>query len=324
MVPYEIQILLPETGPAVPIKDTPIRVGRGPGNEVILGDDSVSWHHAQLWTEGEAAWVRDLGSRNGTFVNGERATTSVRLADGDEIRVGANARLKVIASGPAQMPLRTRYVRDLDTGLRVLVRTDRFLLGSAPGSDLRIDGWPARAATIVLYDNGELWLGTEEKEEPIEIGATFEIRGRRFSIVEESAEHAPTIELGPTGYPYVVNLLADGPSPQVALLDPGSGRELLLTGNRGVLLFVLSRQLLRDRQQGRLDAEQGWCTTDDVLVAVWGRGQKDLNSLNVLVHRLRGYLGDEGFDPWFIEKRRGAIRVRLRDVVERQTGQERR
>lgn len=323
-MPYEIQILQPDTGPAIPLEETPKRVGRSPSNEVMLGDDSVSWHHAQLWTEGDAAWVRDLGSRNGTFINGERAVSSVRLVHGDEIRIGAHARLRVIASGPSTAVFRARHVHDLSTGLRVLVRSDRFHIGSSRGNDLRIDDWPVRTATIVLHDNGEVWVGTDDGEWPVEIGVAFEIRGRRFAVVEDHGAHAPTVDMGATGYPYIVNLLSDGPSPQVALIDPGSGRELLLTGNRGVLLFVLSRNLARDRVAGRLDAEQGWCTTDDVLVAVWGRGQKDLNSLNVLVHRLRGHLSEEGFDPWFIEKRRGAIRVRLRDVIERPSGPERR
>jgi pSer/pThr/pTyr-binding forkhead associated (FHA) protein len=323
-VRFEIQILQPEGGPSVPLGETPIRVGRGPGNEVVLGDDSVSWHHAQLWAEGEAAWVRDLGSRNGTFVNGERAQTSVRLAHGDVLRIGAKARLKVAAFGERQSPVRTRHVHDLDTGVRVLVHGERlhlgsaqFHVGSAPGSDLRIEDWPERAATIVLHANGEIWVSTDAGEWQVELGAPFEVRGRRFAVVEEHTDHAPTIEIGAQGYPYIVNLVTSGQTPQVSLLDPATGRELLLTGNRGVLLYALCRQLAKDRASGRSEAEQGWCTTDDVLVAVWGRGQKDPNPLNVLVHRLRGYLTEEGFDPWFVEKRRGAIRVRLREVTER-------
>jgi pSer/pThr/pTyr-binding forkhead associated (FHA) protein len=316
-VKYEIQILQPDGGPKIPLGESPIRVGRGPGNEIMLSDDSVSWHHAQLWAEGEGAWVRDLGSRNGTFVNGERATSSVKLTDGDELRIGARARLRVVAHGELPTMFRTRYVHDLDTGVRVLVRADRFHMGSAQGSDLRIEDWPSRAATIVLHSNGEIGVCTDTEEWQVELGAPFEVRQRRFSVVEDHSDHAPTIEIGASPCPYVVNLGTGAQSPQVALLDPSTGRELLLTGNRGVLLYVLSRQLARDRAAGRSEAEQGWCTTDDVLVAVWGRGQKDPNPLNVLVHRLRGYLLEEGFEPWFVEKRRGAIRVRLRDVVER-------
>ena len=48
---------------------------------------------------------------------------------------------------------------------------------------------------------------------------------------------------------------------------------------------------------------------------VWGKkGSADANGLHVLVHRLRKELKEAGFDPWFIEKRRKAIRLALREV----------
>ena len=59
----------------------------------------------------------------------------------------------------------------------------------------------------------------------------------------------------------------------------------------------------------------GWLGDEEVSVGIWGRGgPSDANSLHVLVYRLRKELQKVGFDPWFIEKRRRALRVRLRDV----------
>jgi hypothetical protein len=267
MVRYEL--LLPGDGPAVPLGEAPITVGRGPANGVVLADDSVSWHHAQLWTESDAAWVRDLGSRNGTFVNGERVVASARLADEDELRVGANAVLRVRALGALPAVLRTRHVEDLGAGVRVIVRSDRFLLGSAPGCDLRVRDWPARAATIVLHASGEVWVGTDDREWQVEIGQPFEVLGRAFRVVEDATDHAPTLEFGPHRYPYALHGSGSAAGgPQVVLSDAASGREIVLTGNRGILLYVLGRQLARDRDQGLGDAEEGWCSTDDVLVAV--------------------------------------------------------
>ncbi|MEZ4236698.1 MAG: FHA domain-containing protein [Myxococcota bacterium] len=309
------ELLLPGGGPAVPLLDAPITVGRAPGNAVVLGDDSVSWHHAQLWSEAGFAWVRDLGSRNGTFVNGDRVVASARLARGDKLRIGARAELVLQASGDLPAVLRTRHVEDLSTGVRVLVRTDRFRLGSGPDCDLRIAGWPARAATLVLHADGEVWVGTDDGEWPLEVGVAFEVRDRRFRLVEDAVDHEPTVDIGVQRYPY--RLVADANAaggPAATLVDPGTGRELALTGNRGVLLVVLARQLAKDREEGKGEADQGWCGTDDAMIGVWGRGHKDANHLNVLVHRLRGALQAEGFDPWFIEKRRGAIRVRVGEV----------
>jgi hypothetical protein len=319
----QLEIVLPG-GQAVPLGDKPVAVGRGPSNEVALDDDTVSWHHAQLWVEGGAPWVRDLGSRNGTFVNGERITGALKVAVGDAIRIGATVELAVRGMA-ASAVFRSRHVEDLGrsdgdgadaAGVRILVRGDRFLLGSAPGCDLRVDGWPARAATIIVHDNGELWVGTDEGEWQVEPAEEFVVLGRRLRVVEDAVDHAPTVDWGSFRYPYVVAGTGNAPGgPQVVLTDPATGRETLLTGNRGVLLYVLARKLVKDREANLTPSEEGWCGTDEVLVGVWGKGQKAANHLNVLVHRLRGQLQEEGYDPWFVEKRRGAIRIRVREVT---------
>ncbi len=71
-------------------------IGRGKSSEVALFDEGVSRAHARILSEGDEVWVEDLGSRNGTFVNGERLTSNakVQLADGDKIQVGRTTILK--------------------------------------------------------------------------------------------------------------------------------------------------------------------------------------------------------------------------------------
>lgn len=65
-----------------------VTVGKGPGNDVVLDDPRVSRLHASLERFAEGWCVNDLGSSNGTFVNGERTWGPRRLRHGDEIRVG--------------------------------------------------------------------------------------------------------------------------------------------------------------------------------------------------------------------------------------------
>ena len=72
------------------------RIGRGPECDVTLNDPSVSRAHAVVDTEGAEPTVRDLGSTNGTFVNGSRVQAA-RLRDGDELRIG-NTRMQFEAS----------------------------------------------------------------------------------------------------------------------------------------------------------------------------------------------------------------------------------
>jgi two-component system, cell cycle response regulator len=63
-------------------------VGRGPDAQIRLGDTGVSREHAELLVSAGRVSVRDLGSTNGTFLNGVRADAR-GLADGDKLVVGA-------------------------------------------------------------------------------------------------------------------------------------------------------------------------------------------------------------------------------------------
>jgi len=65
-----------------------VTVGKGPGNDIVLEDTRVSRLHASLERFAEGWCVNDLGSSNGTSVNGERIHGAHRLRHGDEIRVG--------------------------------------------------------------------------------------------------------------------------------------------------------------------------------------------------------------------------------------------
>ena len=63
-------------------------VGRE-GCDVNIDDSEVSRRHAAIRREGDAVVIEDLGSTNGTFVNGERISGSQSLSEGDEVRFGA-------------------------------------------------------------------------------------------------------------------------------------------------------------------------------------------------------------------------------------------
>jgi len=62
---------------------------------VWIDAGSVSRRHARLVFDDESGMLEELGSKNGTWVNGVQVTTSARIQDGDEIRFGSvRARLR--------------------------------------------------------------------------------------------------------------------------------------------------------------------------------------------------------------------------------------
>ncbi len=63
-------------------------LGRDAANEVVVDDPFISRRHAEIVWDGDAYVLRDLGSRNGTRVNGSRLSAPVRLKHGDVITLG--------------------------------------------------------------------------------------------------------------------------------------------------------------------------------------------------------------------------------------------
>ena len=71
------------------IDGRPLTIGRGPLNDLRLdGDEFASSRHACIEARGDGIWIEDLGSTNGTWVNGVRLEGTQLLIPGDVIRIG--------------------------------------------------------------------------------------------------------------------------------------------------------------------------------------------------------------------------------------------
>jgi hypothetical protein len=90
----------------IPLTQQRTTIGRGNASDIRLGDTTVSDPHAVIESYGSSFALRDLGSLNGTFVNGERLVTERRLRGGDEIR-SARPASSSAAKAPTTVPART-------------------------------------------------------------------------------------------------------------------------------------------------------------------------------------------------------------------------
>jgi pSer/pThr/pTyr-binding forkhead associated (FHA) protein len=68
-----------------------VTVGRAPSCDCVVPESCVSRRHAELRRDGERWFLRDLGSSNGTRVNGVRATEDVEVRPGDRLSLGGAA-----------------------------------------------------------------------------------------------------------------------------------------------------------------------------------------------------------------------------------------
>jgi hypothetical protein len=78
-----------EQGAERVLDSAPVTVGRGAQNDLPLDeDDFASARHARFEPRRDGVWVEDVGSTNGTFVNGRRLGKAHKLRPGDVVRIG--------------------------------------------------------------------------------------------------------------------------------------------------------------------------------------------------------------------------------------------
>jgi pSer/pThr/pTyr-binding forkhead associated (FHA) protein len=78
----------PQAGVGAPLGEEPVVIGRGSDCQILLDDDYSSTRHARLFQSEGEWWVEDLGSTNGTYLDGQRVTRPVPAEIGGSIRIG--------------------------------------------------------------------------------------------------------------------------------------------------------------------------------------------------------------------------------------------
>ena len=125
-------------------------IGRDPSVDLIIRDPDVSGRHASLVPLASGFAIEDLGSTNGTFVNGERLAAQRELAPGDQIQLGATV-LEVRGTPASDIPAVQRTRVKQIPALPVLV----FLAGQLQGTKLQagaqlVVGRELGAADVIL------------------------------------------------------------------------------------------------------------------------------------------------------------------------------
>ncbi len=141
------------------IQSAPQRVlGRASGADIQLEDDTVSRRHARFYASRGRVWVRDLGSRNGTQVNGETIAQHA-VAPGDRIAIGSSL-FRVELVDAAELESRT------DKGASASPETREATQTETSGRSMT-----GTLADIPLADVLQ-WLGTSRKS------GTLRVRGK--------------------------------------------------------------------------------------------------------------------------------------------------
>ncbi len=88
----------PRPGKRILVDQPELTIGRDETCDVVIPERQVSRRHARIRLEGDGYLLEDLGSKNGTFVNGHELIGSHPLQDGDEIEIALCCRLAFVAA----------------------------------------------------------------------------------------------------------------------------------------------------------------------------------------------------------------------------------
>lgn len=272
-----------------------IVVGRAPTAGLRLTDARVSGEHATLRWTGDRWELRDLGSRNGTYVDGAR----VGAGDGAAVGLGAKVsfgdaapQYELVEAGPPGP-----VGRDVRTGRWIAGRDGLLAL---PDAD--------RPEILVFADPSGAWrLEAGEERRPVADGEVIDAGGGQFAL----ALPAPIDGTATAGVGCLLEVLGlrfgvsrDEEHVQMTMIHRGQ-RIPLEPREHGYVLLTLARRRLADAHMPV--AEQGWIERDQLLrmLAI------DANALNVAIYRARGHFAGAGVEDGIgiVEVRRGMRRI---------------
>jgi pSer/pThr/pTyr-binding forkhead associated (FHA) protein len=186
---------------AKPISKGEMRLGKGPHNDIIIADPSVSSVHALIALGDNGYTISDLGSRNGTFVNQERVVEPRQLRSGDLINLG-RSRLTFQSSSAGdtvtlppvdfEPPTLVGVMPDGSRIERIIDRPE-IDLGKAPHNQIVLaDPTVSSAHAVILSKGGEYHI--------VDLGSrngTY-VDGEKLGSEPRVLKHGDTIRVGTT------------------------------------------------------------------------------------------------------------------------------
>jgi hypothetical protein len=141
--------------------DREIIIGRSSDLDMVLVEDMVSRKHAKIETKGGQVIIQDLGSTNGTFVNGEKIK-KVRLKEGDRVLVGTSIIKLVAVEGSTPMDTMTegeareRMAQKADSARQTALRPMSGTIEEVPLPDLlQLFGTSKKSGVLVVRNSND-------------------------------------------------------------------------------------------------------------------------------------------------------------------------
>ncbi|WP_437785980.1 FHA domain-containing protein [Sorangium sp. So ce1097] len=277
-------------------------VGRSSACTLRLDDPLASAEHARLSFVGGAWSVRDLGSRNGTWLNGDRLPRGATrpLAAGDRLAFGNPGAAWVLADASSPVAM----ARRLATGA---------VLAAADGGMLALPS-PAALAACIFEGREGLWIAEVDGEaRPVRDGEVLHVAGEPFMLhlplAQDATVDANAARPGLVELALSLRVSRDEDHVEVSVALPG-GAHVLPPRAHHYTLLTLARARLRDQAApGLAEPQRGWRFVDDLCRSL----AMEESRLNVEIYRIRQDFAALGVHDatGVVERRRGSRQVRL-------------
>jgi hypothetical protein len=280
-------------------------IGRSQACDLVIADRSVSAQHATLEWSGLAWELRDLGSRNGTIVDGRRLATGGRVAltIGSRLQFGADPTMWCLREGSAPV-LMARHLASFATQLAEgghVVLPD----AGAPICSLYQDvhgAWVVErdGETVAVADRTVIAVGADLWRIHLPSAlATLQVAGKLTGAGDVILLTSLCLRFTASQDEEHVEIVA----------VCGARRWDLQARAHHYMLLVLARGRLADRAAGVSLAEEGWIHQDDLLRML----RTNENHLHISIHRARAQLGKLGVADAaaLVERRTGSRQIRL-------------
>lgn len=152
----------PDSQEEIPLRDGPKTIGREAFNDIVVFDPEVSRRHAQISFLADQYLIEDLGSTNGTFVNGLRVTHPTPLHNGDVISMGEGSRL--VFNWPAEAAQATMIKGGASQDLDKTVAVPDEMAGWQP--EMAVPAIPDQGGATVAAIPGEMLPAEAEQRGP--------------------------------------------------------------------------------------------------------------------------------------------------------------
>lgn len=236
-------------GRTVPLESgQSIVIGRGLDCDLVIADALASRRHAQLQLDGTHLTLTDLGSSNGTFLDGARISSTMAVGPGSTLRIGGAAGPEVqFESAPAG----------------AAVRTPRTPTGGIRTPQPRPQSQPQAARSLPAHHAATSQpLPTRPKKQRVALPSAPSNTGVVFD--RYSLPSGPLEQRAPVSRPG--HATVTGATPQVMDVDagPASGQGGTITIGRGLENQIVVDDLLASRQHARLVPSRGGYDVQDL------------------------------------------------------------